>query len=197
MTEKKSTAKAKVAAPASAKSKAAEPASAKSKTAAPASESTATKTTKQRKPKSFAFWVGTTTAVVLFALIGGIWFYGSVIFPGQQRADLDTKNITACETFRQGLAKASTEKNVDDAKQDVMVAADKGLTLFDPTFTNSDPQFGAVYDAMLRITDAGYGTGNAAVDYDNFNHEISKTIDLCKPILEASLNATSSPSPTK
>ena len=191
MTEKKSTAKAKAAAPAS------ESTATKTKSAAPASESTATKTTKQRKPKSFAFWVGTITAAVLFAVIGGIWFYGSVIFPAQQRADLDKKNITACETFRQGLAKASTEKNVDDAKQDVMVAADKGLTLFDPTFTNSDPQFGAVYDAMLRITDAGYGTGNAAIDYDNFNHEISKTIDLCKPILEASLNATSSPSPTK
>ena len=96
MTEKKSTAKAKAAAPAPAKTKA----------AAPASESTATKTTKQRKPKSFAFWVGTITAAVLFAVIGGIWFYGSVIFPAQQRADLDKKNITACETFRQGLAKA-------------------------------------------------------------------------------------------
>ncbi len=183
MTEKKSTPKAKAAA-------------SKAKVAAPASQPAEAKATKQRKPKSFAFWVGTTTAVVLLAVIGGIWFYGSVIFPAQQRADLDKKNVTACETFRVGLSKASTEKNVDDAKQDVMVAADKGLTLFDPTFTNSDPQFGAVYDAMLRITDAGYGTGNAAIDYDNFNHEISKTIDLCKPILEASLLATSSPAPS-
>jgi hypothetical protein len=151
-----------------------------------------------RKKRSFGFWVGTTTAVVLFAVIGGIWFYGSVIFPGQQRADLDRKNIQACETFRQGLGKASTEKGVDPAKQAVMVAADKGLTLFDPTFTNSDPKFGAVYEAMLRVTDAGYGnTGNSALDYDNFNHEISKTIDLCKTILNASAEATSSPSPTK
>ena len=169
---------------------------AKGKTAAKASEPESTKVAKPRKKKSFGFWVGTTTAVVLFAVIGGIWFYGSVIFPAQQRADLDKKNIAACESFRNGINKASTESNTDAARQDVMVGADKGLTLFDPTFTNSDPQFGAVYEAMLRITDAGYGTGNAAVDYDNFNHEISKTIDLCKPILEASLNATSSPAPT-
>jgi len=155
------------------------------------------KNTKPRQKKSFAFRVGTTSAVVLFAVVGGIWFYGSVIFPGQQRADLDKKNVAACETFRLGLEKASTETNTDAARQAVMVGADKGLTLFDPTFTNSDPHFGAVYEAMLRITDAGYGTGNAALDYDNFNHEISKTIDLCKPILEASLNATSSPTPTK
>jgi len=156
------------------------------------------KSTEPRKKKSFGFWVGTTTAVVLFAVIGGIWFYGSVIFPAQQRADLDSKNISACETFRQGIDKASTQKGVDAARQSVMVAADKGLTLFDPTFTNSDPKFGAVYEAMLRVTDAGYGnTGNSALDYDNFNHEISKTVDLCKTILNASAEATSSPTPTK
>ena len=169
---------------------------AKGKAAATASESKEAATKKPRKKKSFGFWVGTITASVLFVVIGSIWFYGSVLFPAQQAADLDKKNIAACESFREGINKASTQTSTDAAKQAVMVGADKGLTLFDPTFTNSDPHFGAVYEAMLRITDAGYGTGNAALDYDNFNHEISKTIDLCKPILQAALDATSSPTPT-
>ncbi len=85
---------------------------------------------------------------------------------------------------------------INAARQAVMVKVDKAITQFDPTFTNQDPDFGAVYEAMLRVSDAGYGnTGNAVLDYGDFNHEISLTTTLCKPILQAAQDAGQTPAP--
>jgi hypothetical protein len=151
---------------------------------------------KEKQKRSWAFWTAIGLTSFLVIVIGAIWFYGSVILPGERAANLDQKNITACELFRQGLDDASQQTDVNNARQAVMVKVDKAITQFDPTFTNQDPNFGAVYEAMLRVSDAGYGnTGNAVLDYGNFNHEISLTTTLCKPILEAAQKAGQTPAP--
>lgn len=151
---------------------------------------------KEKQKRSWTFWTAIGLTSFLAIVIGAIWFYGSVILPGERASNLDKKNIAACELFRQGLDDASKETDINNARQAVMVKVDKAITQFDPTFTNQDPNFGAVYEAMLRVSDAGYGnTGNAVLDYGNFNHEISLTTTLCKPILQAAQEAGQTPAP--
>ena len=151
---------------------------------------------KEKQKRSWAFWTAIGLTSFLAIVIGAVWFYGSVILPGERAANLDQKNIAACELFRQGLDDASKETDLNDARQAVMVQVDKAITLYDPTFTNEDPDFGAVYESMLRVSDAGFGnTGNSALDYGNFNHEIELTTTLCGPILEAAQNTGETPAP--
>jgi hypothetical protein len=151
---------------------------------------------KEKQKRSWAFWTAIGLTSFLAIVIASVWYYGSVILPGERASNLDQKNIEACELFRQGLDDASKLTDIDDAKQAVMVKVDDAITLYDPTFTNQDPDFGAVYESMLRVSDAGFNTtGNSVLDYGNFNHEVELATTLCQPILQAAIDTGVMPSP--
>ena len=138
---------------------------------------------KSKKKKSPAFWVGLTTGVVAVGLVGSVWVYGNFIFPAIQRADLDKKDVAACQLFYDGLKES--KKDLKDAMQKVLVKVDDAITLYDPTFSDQDPQFGKVYEAMLRIADVGIsGLSFPELAAENFNREIKRTEDICFVIVQ-------------
>ncbi len=146
--------------------------------AAPAT-ATAAKKTKPAKPKkSVGFWIGVTTGTIAVSLIGGVWIYGNYVFPAQQRADLDKKDLAACALFYEGLK--AEKADLKDAMEKVLKKVDDAITLYDPTFTDQDPQFGKVYEAMLRVADVGVsGLSFPELAAENFNKEITRTEEIC------------------
>ncbi len=138
---------------------------------------------KSQKKKSPAFWVGLTTGVVAVGLVGSVWVYGTFVFPAIQRADLDKKDVAACQLFYDGLNESKTD--LKDAMQKVLVKVDDALTIYDPTFSDQDPQFGKVYEAMLRIADVGIsGLSFPELAAENFNSEINRTEDICFVVMQ-------------
>lgn len=171
MTEKKST-KGKAAAKASADT--AEP---------KASTKTSTKTQPAKKKKSIGFWIGITTGAIAVGLVGGVWIYGTYVFPSIQASNLDEKNVKACNLFYDGLK--ADKKDLKDAMHKVLVKVDDAIELYDPTYSDQDPHFGKVYEAMLRIADVGVaGLDFPELAVENFNKEIQRTEEICYAVLQ-------------
>lgn len=136
-----------------------------------------------KKKKSVGFWIGLTTGTIAVGLVGGVWIYGTYVFPSIQQADLGEKNVRACNLFYEGLRADKTD--LKDAMQKVLVKVDDAIELYDPTFSDEDPQFGKVYEAMLRIADVGIsGLSFPELAVENFNAEIQRTEEICFPVLQ-------------
>lgn len=149
-----------------------------------AAKATKAKATPAKKKKSVGFWIGLTTGVVAVGLVGSVWVYGSFVFPAIQRADLDKKDVAACQLFYEGLS--ASKDDLKDAMQKVLVKVDDAITLYDPTFSDQDPQFGKVYEAMLRIADVGIsGLSFPELAAENFDREITRTEEICFATLQA------------
>ncbi len=156
----------------------------KSTVSARAAKPAADKANPKKKKKSVGFWIGLTTGVVAVGLVGGVWIYGNFVFPASQRADLDKKDVAACQLFYKGLT--DSKDNLKDAMQKVLVKVDDAITLYDPTFSDQDPHFGKVYEAMLRISDVGIsGLDFPELAAENFNKEITRTEEICFAVLQA------------
>ena len=144
----------------------------------------ASKATPAKKKKTIGFWIGLTTGVVAIGLVGSVWVYGNYVFPSMQRADLDKKDVAACQLLYKGLAESKNDLN--DAMQKVLVKVDDAITLYDPTFSDQDPHFGKVYEGMLRIADVGIsGLDFPELAAENFNKEITRTEEICFSVLQA------------
>jgi hypothetical protein len=142
------------------------------------------KASSAKKKKSVGLWIGLTTGVLAVGLVGSVWVYGSFIFPAIQRADLDKKDVAACQLFYTGLS--DSKKDLKDAMQKVLVKVDDAITLYDPTFSDQDPHFGKVYEGMLRIADVGIsGLDFPELAAENFNKEITRTEEICFSVLQA------------
>ena len=136
-----------------------------------------------KKKKTVGFWIGLTTGVVAVGLVGSVWVYGNYVFPAIQRADLDKKDVAACQLFYEGLSESKND--LKDAMQKVLVKVDDAITLYDPTFSDQDPQFGKVYESMLRIADVGIsGLSFPELAVENFNREIKRTEEICFAALQ-------------
>ena len=137
-----------------------------------------------KKKKSVGFWIGLTTGTIAVGLVGGVWIYGTYVFPSIQASDLDVKNVKACNLFYEGLRADKTD--LKDAMQKVLVKVDDAIELYDPTYSDQDPHFGKVYEAMLRIADVGVaGLSFPELAVENFNAEIQRTEEICYPVLQA------------
>jgi hypothetical protein len=142
------------------------------------------KATPAKKKKTISFWIGLTTGVVAVGLVGGVWIYGNYVFPNMQRADLDKKDVAACQLFYKGLSESKTD--LKDAMHKVLVRVDDAITLYDPTFSDQDPHFGKVYESMLRVADVGIsGLDFPELAAENFNKEITRTEEVCFAALQA------------
>ena len=136
-----------------------------------------------KKKKSVGFWIGLTTGTIAVGLVGGVWIYGTYVFPSIQASDLDVKNVKACNLFYEGLKADKTD--LKDAMQKVLVKVDDAIELYDPTYSDQDPHFGKVYEAMLRIADVGVaGLSFPELAVENFNAEIQRTEEICFPVLQ-------------
>jgi hypothetical protein len=136
-----------------------------------------------KKKKSVGFWIGITTGAIAVGLVGGVWIYGTYVFPSIQAADLDEKNVRACNLFYDGLK--AEKVDLKDAMQKVLVKVDDAIELYDPTYRDQDPQFGKVYEAMLRIADVGIsGLSFPELAVENFNREIQRTEEICYAVLQ-------------
>lgn len=161
------------------------------------------KKTKESKPaapkerKSSRAWLWVTIGVAA-ALIGGVVYYGQVIYPVQRAEQIAKNNIIACEGFYKALR--AEKKDVDDAFKQVLNASDDAIELYDPEFNDADPNFGKVYESFLRLSDAGISalTGDLVLGFESFNREIVRTQDVCYPILVAAdrEKLRQSPAPT-
>jgi hypothetical protein len=161
------------------------------------------KKTKESKPaapkerKSSRAWLWVTMGVAA-ALIGGVVYYGQVIYPVQRAEQIAKNNVTACEGFYKALRAEKTD--LDHALKTILNASDDAIELYDPEFNDADPNFGKVYEAFLRLSDAGITalTGDAVLGFENFNKEIIRTEDICYPILVAAEREKlrQSPAPT-
>ncbi|MEY4079164.1 MAG: hypothetical protein RIS80_933 [Actinomycetota bacterium] len=173
MTEKKSTKGKAAGLAAEATSQADAPAKGKGKgKAAPA-----------KKKKSVGFWIGITTGAIAVGLVGGVWIYGTYVFPSIQASNLDEKNVKACNLFYDGLK--ADKKDLKDAMHKVLVKVDYAIELYDPTYSDQDPHFGKVYEAMLRIADVGVaGLDFPELAVENFNAEIQRTEEICYAVLQ-------------
>lgn len=147
--------------------------------------------------KASRAWLWATMGVAV-ALIGGVVYYGQVIYPVQRAEQIAKNDVIACEGFYEAL-KAEKE-DLDHALKTVLNASDDAIELYDPDFNDADPNFGKVYEAFLRLSDAGITalTGDAVLGIDNFNREIIRTEDICYPILVAAEREKlrQSPAPT-
>jgi hypothetical protein len=125
-------------------------------------------------------------------------FYGQVIYPDVRKEQIAKNDIIACEGFYKALR--AEKKDVDDAFKQVLSASDDAIELYDPEFNDSDPNFGKVYEAFLRLSDAGISalTGDLVLGFESFNREIVRTEDVCYPILVAAEREKlrQSPAPT-
>jgi len=162
-----------------------------------------TKAVKAEKPggtgktKGSRAWIYATVGVAA-ALIGGVVLYGQVIYPDVRKEQIAKNDIIACEAFYKALR--AEKKDVDDAFKQVLNASDDAIELYDPEFNDSDPNFGKVYEAFLRLSDAGISalTGDLVLGFESFNREIVRTEDICYPILVAAEREKlrQSPAPT-
>ena len=160
------------------------------------------KNTKAEKPKAAERkgsrgWIYATVGVAA-ALIGGVVFYGQVIYPDVRKEQIAKNDIIACEGFYKALR--AEKKDVDDAFKQVLNASDDAIELYDPEFNDADPNFGKVYESFLRLSDAGISalTGDLVLGFESFNREIVRTEDVCYPILVAAEREKlrQSPAPT-
>ena len=162
-----------------------------------AGNSKAPKAPKPEKPKGSRAWIYATVGVAV-ALIGGVVFYGQVIYPDVRKAQIAKNDIIACEGFYKALR--AEKKDVDDAFNQVLNASDDAIELYDPEFNDADPNFGKVYEAFLRLSDAGISalSGDMVLGFESFNREIVRTEDVCYPILVAAEREKlrQSPAPT-
>jgi hypothetical protein len=136
-----------------------------------------------KKKKSVGFWIGITTGAIAVGLVGGVWIYGTYVFPSIQASNLDEKNIKACNLFYDGLKEDKTD--LSDAMHKILVKVDDAIELYDPTYSDQDPHFGKVYEAMLRIADVGVaGLDFPELAVENFNAEIQRTEEICYAVLQ-------------
>lgn len=159
-----------------------------------------TKVSKPEAPterKSSRAWLWATMGVAA-ALIGGVVYYGQVIYPVQRAEQIAKNDVIACEGFYKALRAEKTD--LDHALKTILNASDDAIELYDPEFNDADPNFGKVYEAFLRLSDAGITalTGDAVLGFENFNKEIIRTEDICYPILVAAdrEKLRQSPAPT-
>ena len=149
------------------------------------------------KPKSSRAWIYATVGVAA-ALIGGVVFYGQVIYPDVRKEQIAKNDIIACEGFYKALR--AEKIDVDDAFKKVLNASDDAIELYDPEFNDADSNFGKVYESFLRLSDAGISalTGDVVLGFESFNREIVRTQDVCYPILVAAdrEKLRQSPAPT-
>ena len=146
-------------------------------------EKKSTKTQPAKKKKSVGFWIGITTGAIAVGLVGGVWIYGTYVFPSIQASNLDEKNVKACNLFYDGLK--AEKADLKDAMQKVLVKVDDAIELYDPTYSDQDPHFGKVYEAMLRIADVGVsGLSFPELAAENFNKEIQRTEEICYAVLQ-------------
>ena len=149
------------------------------------------------KPKGSRAWIYATVGVAA-ALIGGVVFYGQVIYPDQRAEQIAKNDIIACEGFYKALR--AEKIDVDDAFKKVLNASDDAIELYDPEFNDADSNFGKVYESFLRLSDAGISalTGDVVLGFESLNREIVRTQDVCYPILVAAdrEKLRQSPAPT-
>jgi hypothetical protein len=149
------------------------------------------------KPKGSRAWIYATVGVAA-ALIGGVVYYGQVIYPDVRAQQIAKNDVIACTGFYEALR---AEKNgVDDAVKKVLNASDDAIELYDPEFNDSNSDYGPVYESFLRLSDAGFSalTGDIVLGLEAINREIVRTEEICYPILVADERAKlrETPAPT-
>jgi hypothetical protein len=137
-----------------------------------------------KERKGSRAWIYATVGVAA-ALIGGVVFYGQVIYPDVRKEQIAKNDITACEGFYKALR--AEKKDLDDAFKKILNASDDAIELYDPEFNDADTNFGKVYESFLRLSDAGITalTGDVVLGFESFNREIVRTEEICYPILVA------------
>ncbi|MEN9957131.1 MAG: hypothetical protein RIR46_739 [Actinomycetota bacterium] len=136
------------------------------------------------KPKGSRAWIYATVGVAA-ALIGGVVFYGQVIYPDVRSEQIAKNNVIACTGFYEALR--AEKDGVDDAVKKVLNASDDAIELYDPEFNDSNSDYGLVYESFLRLSDAGFSalTGDVVLGLEAINREIVRTEEICYPILVA------------
>jgi hypothetical protein len=76
------------------------------------------------KPKGSRAWIYATVGVAA-ALIGGVVFYGQVIYPDVRKEQIAKNDIIACEGFYKALR--AEKIDVDDAFKKVLNASDDAI----------------------------------------------------------------------
>lgn len=149
------------------------------------------------KPKGSRAWIYATVGVAV-SLIGGVVFYGQVIYPDVRKAQIAKNDIIACEGFYKALR--AEKKDLKDAMLTVLSSSDDAIELYDPQFNDADPDFGPVYESFLRLSDAGISAISTVPELgvENINREIVRTEEICYPILIAAERAKlrETPAPT-
>jgi hypothetical protein len=149
------------------------------------------------KPKGSRAWIYATLGICV-ALIGGVIYYAQVIYPDVRADQIAKNNVIACKGFYEALR--AEKDGVDDAIKKVLNSSDDAIELYDPEFNDSNSDFGQVYEAFLRLSDAGISalTGDAVLGIEAINREIVRTEEICYPILVADERAKlrETPAPT-
>lgn len=127
------------------------------------------------------------SAVALLAM-GGIVYYGTVEQPKIDKA----ANVSACETFNEGLAKAEALLATDEAKADSAIKAD---ALFNNLFAYNDKAYEKVQNKDLEAAmgDLAFAAMSVNADQDwviiqaTLSEKIVEIQNQCGVILDATV----------
>jgi hypothetical protein len=138
----------------------------------------------ENKTKGSKLWLWITLGVSAL-LVGAVVFYGQVIYPDVRKEQIAKNNVIACQGFYEAVR--AEKKDLKDAMMQVLNASDDAIELYDPQFNDADPDFGEVYEAFLRLSDAGISAISTVpeVGVGNFNREVVRTQEICYKIVVA------------